>query len=306
MEPKTLRFVDLFAGIGGMRLAFETNYAKCVFSSDWDKYAQKTYHANFGEIPFGDINTIAPCDVPDHDILLGGFPCQPFSSIGKREGFSHKTQGTLFHTIAQILETKRPRCFLLENVGNLLHHDNGKTIETILETLNLLNYDTHYKVIDAALFELPQIRKRIYLVGFNRDFQKNCDFYFPVGKENDVYIDQFIENGANGYEISEHLQKVYLFKKADGSPQLVDSTSKIKVKTLVSSYHKIQRLTGTFVKDGATGIRLLTQNECKAIMGFPSNFSFPVSRTQMYRQLGNSVAVPVVRAIANEMYRVLE
>jgi DNA (cytosine-5)-methyltransferase 1 len=301
-----IKFIDLFAGIGGMRLAFSSDLSQCVFSSEWDKYAQKTYQDNFGDIPFGDINSIEPKDIPEHDILLGGFPCQPFSSIGKREGFLHKTQGTLFHSIAKVIEAKNPFCFLLENVPGLLTHDRGKTFQTILETLDLLNYDVRYTILDAALFNLPQVRERIYIVGFNRNYlQARVNFSFPIGQKNDVYIAEFLEKSIEGYSISKHLQNTYLFKKNDGRPQIVDSTSRIKVKTLVSTYHKIQRLTGTFVKDGETGIRLLTENECKAIMGFERNFCFPVSRTQMYRQIGNSVAIPVVRAIASAIYQVI-
>ncbi|MGL5807785.1 MAG: DNA (cytosine-5-)-methyltransferase [Xenococcaceae cyanobacterium] len=302
-----IKFLDLFAGIGGMRAAFTSDKSQCVFSSEWDKYAKITYQENFGEVPYGDINLIEPKDIPDHDILLAGFPCQPFSTIGKREGFLHKTQGTLFDSIVTILEVKKPFCFLLENVPGLMTHDRGRTFQIILETLDLLNYDLRYAVLDASLFNLPQVRERIYIVGFKRNYlSSRINFSFPIGKKNDVYIADFIESNVRGYSISNHLQSTYLFKKNDGRPQIVDRTSKIKVKTLVSTYHKIQRLTGTFVKDGETGMRLLTQNECKAIMGFDRDFSFPVSRTQMYRQLGNSVAIPVVKAIANQIYKAIE
>ncbi len=302
-----IKFIDLFAGIGGMRAAFTSAKSQCVFSSEWDKYAKITYQENFGEVPYGDINLIEPKDILDHDILLAGFPCQPFSTIGKREGFLHKTQGTLFDSIVSILEVKKPFCFLLENVPGLMTHDRGRTFQIILETLDLLNYDLRYAVLDASLFNLPQVRARIYIVGFKRNYlSSRIEFSFPLGQKNDVYIADFIETNVRGYSISKHLQSTYLFKKNDGRPQIVDRTSKIKVKTLVSTYHKIQRLTGTFVKDGETGMRLLTQNECKAIMGFDRDFSFPVSRTQMYRQLGNSVAIPVVKAIANQIYKAIE
>ena len=298
-----IRFIDLFAGIGGMRLAFEDSNSQCVFSCEWDSHAQKTYQANFHETPCGDINKIQPDEIPDHEILLAGFPCQPFSAIGKREGFLHKTQGALFYSIAKILEAKRTLCFLLENVPGLLTNDQGKTFQIILKTLDELNYDVRYATLDAADFGLPQYRKRIYIVGFNREYlEKRMDFDFPQGNNSTVFINQFLESNATGYSISKHLQQTYLFKKDDGKPQIVDKNSKIKVKTLASTYHKIQRLTGTFVRDGDTGIRLLSERECKAIMGFPDDFIIPVSRTQMYRQLGNSVAVPVVRAIAKKIY----
>ena len=299
---KPLKFIDLFAGIGGIRIAWERVGAKCVFSSEWDKYACQSYQANFKETPQGDITKIEANLIPDFDILCAGFPCQPFSSIGKRKGFEHPTQGTLFYEILRILKDKNPVAFLLENVPGLINHDAGKTLQVILESLNDLNYEVFYRVLDAANYGVPQHRKRIYFVGFNRRYTSNSvNFSFPQKHKNRVDIGQFIESHPEGYCISEHLQKTYLFKKDDGKPQLVDCNSKGCVKTLVSTYHKIQRLTGTFVKDGHTGIRLLSHNECKAIMGFPNNFIIPVSRTQMYRQLGNSVAIPVVEAIAREM-----
>ena len=297
-----IKFIDLFAGIGGIRIAWEKIGAKCVFSSEWDKYAQKTYEANFKEFPRGDITKISTKTIPDFDILCAGFPCQPFSSIGKREGFQHQTQGTLFYEIVRILSCKKPIAFLLENVEGIKHHDRGQTLQIILESLNNLNYEVFYQILDAANYGVPQHRKRIYFVGFHRNYtHKKIEFNFPKGQKEKTDIGQFIENHADGYCISKHLQKTYLFKKDDGRPQLIDRNSKGCVKTLVSTYHKIQRLTGTFVKDGNTGIRLLSENECKAIMGFERDFIIPVSRTQMYRQFGNSVAIPVVTAIAKEM-----
>jgi DNA (cytosine-5)-methyltransferase 1 len=296
-----LTFVDLFAGIGGMRLAFERNGAECVFSSEWDQFAQKTYFANFGEVPDGDITKIDEAMIPPFDILVGGFPCQPFSSIGKRQGFQHKTQGTLFHDVARILDHHRPKAFLLENVSGLVTHDEGRTLEVILEILHELNYDVEYRILDAAKFRVPQKRVRIYIVGFNRDLVRSAEFQFPKPKKGKVGIGKFIETGRDDLSISKHLQKVYMYKLEDGRPEIVTPESNIQVKTLVATYHKIQRLTGTFVKDGPTGLRLLSEAECKAIMGFPKNFKVPVSRTQMYRQFGNSVAVPVVQAVAKSM-----
>lgn len=301
-----LKFIDLFAGIGGIRIALEKDNCKCVFSSEWDKYAQKTYQANFGEVPYGDIKKVNLDAIPDFDILCAGFPCQPFSSIGKREGFSHENQGTLFYDIVKILSYKNPIAFLLENVEGILNHNNGKTLEIILQSLNDLNFEVFYQVLDAANYGVPQHRKRVYFIGFNRKFaSKPIKFEFPNGKKDKCDIGQFIESQPDRYCISKHLQKSYLFKKNDGKPQLVDRNSKGCVKTLVSTYHKIQRLTGTFVKDGNTGIRLLSENECKALMGFDLNFIVPVSRTQMYRQFGNSVAIPVVTAIAAEIKKTI-
>ncbi len=294
------RFADVFAGIGGMRLGFEAAGGQCVFSSEWDVHSQKTYFANHGDFPSGDITQIASSQIPNFDVLLAGFPCQPFSSIGLRQGFLHQTQGTLFYEIARILRDKKPLAFLLENVEGLITHNNGQTMQIILETLRELGYTVAYQVLDASEFGVPQKRKRIYIVGHRLE---NAQFTFPKGTRSDVFIGQFIESNVEGYGISEHLQKTYIYKKDDGKPAIVSPDSRIQIKTQVASYHKIQRLTGTFVRDGKTGLRLLTENECKAIMGFPPHFVFPVSRTQMYRQIGNSVAVPVIAALAREIQK---
>jgi DNA (cytosine-5)-methyltransferase 1 len=302
----TYKFIDLFAGIGGMRIGFESAGAECVFSSEWDKFAQKTYEANFDEFPYGDITKISESDIPKFDILVGGFPCQPFSTIGKREGFKHKTQGTLFYDVARIIEHHKPKAFLLENVAGLLTHDHGNTLKTILDTLAELNYKVSYKVLDASDYGVPQKRDRIYIVGFNRNRIKDSDFEFPPPRKSKVGIGKFVETGIQDRSISKHLQKVYIYKLEDGRPEVITPKTDVPVKTLVSSYHKIQRLTGTFVKDGPTGLRLLSENECKAIMGFPKSFKVPVSRTQMYRQFGNSVAVPVVKQVAKSIVNHLD
>lgn len=298
-------FIDLFAGIGGIRLACERNGGQCVFSSEWDPHSQKTYHANFGETPHGDITKIEAKDIPSHDFLNAGFPCQPFSTIGKREGFEHKTQGTLFFDVARILKHHKTKMILLENVPGLVTHENGNTFSVIRDVLeNELGYVTFHQVINAAEYGVPQERKRIYIVGFLKEaYGEDIKFEWPEPDTEDVFISDFLEKHPTGYGISKHLQDTYLFKKEDGRPQLIDKSSKIKVKTLVASYHKIQRLTGTFVKDGETGVRLLSENECKAIMGFPRDYKVPVSRTQMYRQFGNSVAVPVVEKIIKQILK---
>ena len=197
----------------------------------------------------------------------------------------------------------RNKAFLLENVAGLENHDGGRTLEVIEEKLTSLNYKYDYRVLDAADFGVPQHRSRIYIVGQRSRRGGRTDFDWPEGKKSHKAIGPHIQTGVLNYSISKHLQKVYLFKKDDGRPQIIDTTSDFPVKTLVASYHKIQRLTGTFVRDGETGIRLLTADECKAIMGLPKRFEIPVSRTQMYRQMGNSVAVPVVSALAKWIAR---
>jgi DNA (cytosine-5)-methyltransferase 1 len=302
------KFVDLFAGIGGMRLAFEKAGGECVFSSEWDKHSQKTYEANFGETPHGDITLIPENEIPKFDVLVAGFPCQPFSSIGLRQGFDHPTQGTLFHDVVRIMRHHRNKAFLLENVAGLTTHDGGRTMGVIEAALTELGYRFDYKVVDAADFGVPQHRERIYIVGYRvrKGAGGRVHLDWPTGNKRQKPIGKFVETGVEGHSISKHLQKVYIYKKDDGRPQIIDPTSDFPVKTLVASYHKIQRLTGTFVRDGETGLRLLTANECKAIMGFPKNFKIPVSRTQMYRQMGNSVAVPVVEALGKWMIEELE
>lgn len=291
-----------------MRIAFESVGGSCVFSSEWDKYAQKTYAANFGEIPHGDITQIEPEEIPKFDVLLAGFPCQPFSSIGRRQGFDHPTQGTLFYDIVRIIDAKKPSAFLLENVEGLENHDNGRTIELINDSLWQLGYAVQRKVLDAADFGVPQHRRRTYIVGFRRRrFGNDFPMTWPKPSLSKVAVGPHIERNVTGHSISKHLQEVYIFKKDDDRPEIVSCSTKHPVKTLCASYHKIQRLTGTFVSGGETGLRLLTKNECRAIMGFPKWFEIPssVSRTQMYRQFGNSVAVPVVKRIATQMSRVL-
>jgi DNA (cytosine-5)-methyltransferase 1 len=299
--PKKFSFIDLFAGVGGMRLGFESAGGKCVFTSEWDKYAQKTYEANFGEIPAGDITKINALDIPKFDVLLAGFPCQPFSTIGKREGFKHPTQGTLFGDVVRILEHHHPRGFLLENVTGLKNHDRGNTLAVIEKELTRLGYKYDYKIVNAVRFGVPQHRERIYIVGKLSKQPGKSEFDWPQGSNKVVGIGKSIKTGVTDHSISKHLQDVYIYKKEDGRPQIIDRNSNIPVKTLVASYHKIQRLTGTFVRDGETGLRLLTADECKAIMGFPKRFKIPVSRTQMYRQMGNSVAVPVIKELAKWM-----
>lgn len=300
-----IRFIDLFAGIGGIRKGFEDETTRCVFSSEWDKYAAKTYEANYHEKPYGDITKIKASDIPDHECLLAGFPCQPFSNIGRREGFAHKTQGTLFFDVLRILKEKQPKMFLLENVKGLLTNDHGNTFRVIIDSLEEVGYYTTYHVLDAQDFGLPQRRERVVIVGFRSDLGISS-FDFPTGNPDlRIPIASILEHDAEGYSISEYLQRSYLFKKDDGRPQLVDSGSQIQVNTLCASYHKIQRLTGTFVRDGKTGIRLFTEKELKRLMGFPDDFIVPVSRTQMYREFGNSVAVPMIRAVATQMKEAL-
>lgn len=323
MDPRhRIDFIDLFAGIGGIRLAIEDAVheafggsvgARCVFSSEWDPHCQQTYRYNFGETPHGDIHGVEFKEIPSAAILAGGFPCQPFSSIGRREGFGHETQGNLFFRIVEILRHHREvgravPAVLLENVEGLttLRHDGRAVIDSVREELEGVGYSVDFQVLDAADFGVPQHRRRVFIVALDRQrFGKPplIDWAFPRRRVADV--GRFIQTGVDGYSISRHLQRVYIRKVDDGRPQTVTPSTKGPVKTLVSTYHKIQRLTGTFVADGPTGLRLLTREECRAIMGFPRTSEIPewVSRTQAYRQFGNSVAPPVVRAVVHQLLK---
>lgn len=296
-EQRSLKFIDLFAGIGGTRLAFEGSGFECVFSSEWDPHSRKTYLENFGDLPAGDITKINSKEIPDFDVLVGGFPCQPFSSVGLRQGFDHKTQGTLFYEIERILKDKNPSAFLLENVKGLVSHQGGRTWRIIQESLGDLGYSFDARVQNSKYFGVPQSRERLFIVGFKAE-DAFARFRFPEEDGEVPNVGDFLEEDVTGYSISRHLQQAYLFKLDDGRPQIVNASSSGAAKTLVASYHKIQRLTGTFVQGGETGIRLLSELECKSLMGFPASFKVPVSRTQMYRQFGNSVVVPHVRALA--------
>ena len=200
-NSKKLKFIDLFAGIGGIRKGFEDDNTECVFSSEWDKYAAKTYEANYGEKPFGDITQIDEKDIPEHDILLAGFPCQPFSHIGKREGFTHETQGTLFFDVLRILKEKKPKAFLLENVKGLVTHDKGNTLKVIMKALEEeLGYSVFYEILDAQRFGLPQRRERIIIVGFHPDLKVDS-FEFPKGSDEKVPVGSILEDNPTGYKI---------------------------------------------------------------------------------------------------------
>jgi DNA (cytosine-5)-methyltransferase 1 len=301
-------FIDLFAGIGGMRLAFESTGAICNFSSEWDKFSQQTYIANFGEQPAGDITQIPSNQIPDHDILVGGFPCQPFSiagvskhnSLGNDHGFEHPTQGTLFFEVARIIKDKKPKAFLLENVKNLVSHDRGKTFTIIKETLEELGYYIHHQVFDAAAI-LPQHRERIFIVGF----REPITFKFPVLPNCHPQIKDILETNVDDkYTLTDHLWN-YLQNYAE----------KHRAKGNGFGYGLVdlegisRTLSARYYKDGSEILipqknknpRRLTPRECARLMGFPETFKIVTSDTRAYKQFGNSVAVPVVQAIAKEI-----
>lgn len=305
-----ITFIDLFCGIGGFRLALESLGAKCVFSCDKDRQARKTYQANFGEEPEGDITTIAADTIPDFNILCGGFPCQPFSVAGKKRGFKD-TRGTLFFEIARIIKAKQPEVVFLENVANLARHDNGNTLRVILDTLDGLGYNVHYQILNAAHYGVPQIRKRIYFVCFRKDLQ--VDFSFPEPTFEDVAVKDYLEKDVDETYYLD-INSITFYKPDTDVRQL--NTYRMGYIGSISQGRRVYSVKGctpTFVVSarGPAGsteayyingrVRRLTPYESKRIMGFPDNFVFPVKEERAYQQLGNSVAVPVVRMIAEKI-----
>ncbi len=312
MEPFT--FIDLFAGIGGMRIAFQNVGGQCVFSSENNEFACKTYLENFKEIPKGNIRRIKAKDIPNHDVLVAGFPCQAFSisgiskrrSLKKPHGFSDKTKGTLFFDIVRILEDKKPSAFLLENVKNLKSHNRHRTFETIRSTLvDDLGYELHQKVIDARLV-VPQHRERIFLVGF----REHVPFAFPEFEDNHTKLKSILEPAVESkYTLNDHLwsylQEYALKHKKKGNGFGYG----------LSDLEGVSRtLSARYFKDGSEILipqvgqnpRRLTPRECARLMGFPDSFKIPVSDTQAYKQFGNSVVIPVVHKIAEAMVYCLQ
>ncbi len=305
------RFIDLFCGIGGMRLGFESAGGTCVFSADWDKYARYTYEANFGEMPHGDVREVRADDLPSYDVLVTGFPCQPFSisgvskkqSLGRPHGFKDKTQGTLFFEVARLIEQTRPKAFLLENVKNLLSHDRGRTFRTIYETLDgELDYDVHFKVLSSRPY-VPQHRERIFIVGF----QTPRAFRFPVPPPPPhPALGSILESRVpSRYVLTPHLWD-YLQRYAEKHRAAGNGFGF----GLVGKTDHTRTLSARYYKDGSEILlsrgpsrtpRRLTPRECARLMGFPDSFAIPVSDTQAYRQFGNSVVVPLVKAVAAQM-----
>jgi DNA (cytosine-5)-methyltransferase 1 len=293
------RTIDLFAGIGGIRLGFESHGCKTVFSSEWDKSAQDMYEANFGERPFGDINEIAPQDVPDHDILLAGFPCQPFSIAGKGLGFAD-TRGTLFFNIEAILEEKQPDAFLLENVKRLTTHDQGRTFAIILEKLKNLGYHVHYKVLNSLQYGVPQKRERIYIVGFKEplafEFPTPLNYYKPLADllENDSDVDQ-------SYFLSPEIRnkRHACVKGIPPLPSIWHENIGGNISAL--PYSCALRAGGSYNYLVVNGNRRLTSREMLRLQGFPETFLINLPYSQARKVAGNSVSVPVIEAIASNM-----
>ena len=333
-SERKFKIVDLFAGIGGIRMGFEAHGGECIFTSEWNEFSKRTYIENFGDhhLFVGDIVPFPAEDVPDHDVLLGGFPCQPFSiagvskknSHGRPHGFECTTQGTLFFDVARIIATKRPAAFLLENVKNLLSHDKGNTFKVILQTLrDELGYELHFKVIDGQHFT-PQHRERIIIVGFRDEtgFSWN-DLALPTeirrlgsilhktdGSEPQLAWDEnrFFDHDKQAVQAKytltpnlwSYLQAYAEKHRAAGNGfgfgmAYPDSVTR----TLSARYHKDG--SEILVNQGRKRPRRLTPRECARLMGFPDTFKIPVSDTQAYRQFGNSVVMPVMKEVARIM-----
>ena len=306
VENPSFKFIDLFCGIGGFRIAFQKVGGACVFSCDWDRFSQQTYAANFGEMPHGDIRSVAMDEIPKFDVLCAGFPCQPFSiagvskknSLGRKHGFDDEKQGNLFFHIAEILEHHRPKAFVLENVKNLQSHDNGRTFQIIFNTLQKdLGYKVFWKVIDAKKV-VPQHRERVFIVGFADEIK----FEFPEFEEEGPKLETILEKKVDEkYTLTDHMWK-YLQDYAKKHQAAGNGfgfglvTPKDVTRTLSARYYKDG--SEILVSQGNKNPRRLTPLECSRLMGYPANFKIPVSDTQAYRQFGNSVVVPVVEKIA--------
>lgn len=309
------KYIDLFAGIGGIRIPFQENGGMCVFTSEWDSFAQKTYTVNFGGEIYGDITKVnIERDIPDFDILLGGFPCQPFSQAGLHKGFSD-TRGTLFFNIEEIIRIKRPKAFLLENVKQLKGHDHGRTYKVIEEHLKALDYTVTAKVLRAGDFGVPQNRERIYIVGFDRNYfglPEDYEFEFPVPPKTPTRLGDILEKKVDPkYTISQRLYDGHLRRKEEHKQK--GNGFGFSLFTKDSEY--TNTLSARYYKDGSEILidqgngslpRKLTPRECARLQGFPENFIIPVSDTRAYKQFGNSVAVPVIREIAKNLLSTMQ
>lgn len=311
---KIFRAIDLFAGIGGIRLGFQQAFRKhidFVFSSEIDKFAQKTYCENFGEVPFGDITQIDERQIPQHDIILAGFPCQAFSIAGKRKGFED-TRGTLFFDIVRIAKEHLPQLIFLENVKGFKNHNRGRTFEIVLKTLEELGYEVFYEILNAKNFGVPQNRERIYIVAFSKRVFRKVNFSFNELKRSNIEsrVGDILEHAADTrYTISDKLwsghQKRKEMHRHRGNGfgySLFDENSKY-TSTMSARYYKDG--SEILIYQKGSNPRKLTPRESARLQGFPDSFLIPVSDNQSYKQFGNSVAVPVIQKIAETILKEL-
>ena len=303
-------FIDLFAGIGGMRIAFEKVGGECVFSSEWDKFAQQTYAANFGDIPHGDITQVELSEVPRHDILIGGFPCQPFSHAGLKRGFED-TRGTLFFDVARIIDHRKPSMVLLENVKGFTTHDKGRTMAVVKETLEELGYNVFHKVLNAKDFGVPQNRERVFIVAINKKKMGSIGFEYPVPKKTETRVGDILDSKVDEkYTISNKLWAGHKRRlkehreKGNGFGYSLFNPNSSHTSTISARYYKDG--SEILIEQKDSNPRKLTPREAARLQGFPEKFRIPVSDNQAYRQFGNSVAVPVIHAIAKIMVKLME
>ena len=308
-----IKFIDLFAGIGGFRVAFESIGAICAFSAEIDKHACETYKLNFGDSPFCDISTLEAKNIPNFDILCAGFPCQPFSLAGKRQGFQD-TRGTLFFDIERIIKEKQPKAFILENVKGLVNHDKDQTLKVILETLEKkLNYKVFYKVLNSKDYNVPQNRERIYIIGFKNH---NVEFKFPEKLEPTIDLSHIRDKNLEGTEISElakshietHLKNHRYYEKIKNNPLLLTyeirkSRASFRFDNLSPCLTAKMGTGGNNVPIFVNEMRKFTTRECLRIQGFPESYKIAPNIGQSYKQIGNSVSVPVVQLLAEEMVK---
>ena len=322
MEYKPLRFIDLFAGIGGFRQALESLGLECVFSSEWDPQAQQTYSANYGEIPHGDITKIDEVNIPKHEIICGGFPCQAFSISGKQKGFED-ARGTLFFDVVRIAKLHQPSVLFLENVKNFASHDNGKTLKTVLSILDEIGYDVYYKVLNASHYGAPTSRERIYLVCFRKDL-KITSFKFPEASTTKVSLQDYLDPDSETYKYVIQRDDITLREGVPLTPDLLGSYPQKPIRLgSIGKGGQGERIYsplghaitfsayggGAASKTGAylinDKVRKLSPKECARVMGFGDKFIIPVSDSQAYKQFGNSVVVNVVKAIMSEILLVM-
>ena len=324
-NPK-FTFIDLFAGIGGMRVAFQNLGGKCVFTSEWDKNSQKTYYTNFGEMPYGDITKVNELEVPNHDVLIAGFPCQAFSIAGFKGGFDD-TRGTLFFDVARIIEAKQPKAFFLENVKGLVGHDKGRTLKVILNTLrnDLGYYVPDPQVINAKHFGVPQNRERIFIVGFkSKSAAKRFSYPSPLGKT--VTFSNVKEKSkvsVRYYLSTQYLSTLekhrarheakgngfgYAIIPDDGIANAIVVGGMGRERNLVYDHRLTDFVPQTKIKGSVNrkGIRKMTPREWARLQGFPDKFKIVVADAQAYKQFGNSVAVPAIQATGRSLLRALE
>ena len=308
-KKKSFTFIDLFAGIGGIRIPFEAIGGECVFTSEWDKFSQQTYKLNFKDDVHGDITQIDESAIPVHDVVLAGFPCQPFSNAGLKEGFSD-TRGTLFFDVERIARYHEPKVMLLENVKGLVSHDKGRTLHVILESLDNLGYWVQYKVLNARDFGVPQNRERIYIVAYSKNYFDEDAFQFPKPLNKPTQVGDILETRvASKYTISDRLwaghqrRKLEHVAKGNGFGYSIFNASSPYTSTISARYYKDG--SEILIAQRGKNPRKVTPREAARLQGFPEWFQVNPSDSQAYRQFGNSVAVPVIEVIARRIGKLL-